>query len=119
MQKVIGHLATPLFVKIAGAVFLALIVALGIAAALYQAERNHSRKVEGQLSKANALIEVQNEAVANLEAEGKELRANVERARKEGEAGIRRADRLASELEKERPLSGECRTPEQVLRAGL
>lgn len=95
------------------------LIAVGVQSLRLAASEREAAKWQSQLAKANALIEIQNEAVAALEAEGKELRANVERARKEGEAGIRRADRLASELEKERPLSGQCLTPEAVLRADL
>jgi hypothetical protein len=81
-----------------------------------QAQR-HSAKVEAQLAKANALIEIQNEAVKQLKLDSDKLQADVERARKEGERGIAEAVSQAGKL-RNTPANG-CRTPEMVLRADL
>lgn len=49
-------------------IVLALLLALSM-------EKRHSAKVEGQLSKANALIEVQNAGIAEAHSEGERMKA--------------------------------------------
>jgi hypothetical protein len=92
-----------------------LLFGLGIQTLRLAASERHSEKVGAQLAKANALIEIQNEAVAKLEADGRRLTADVENARKAGAEGIRSA-RLEAAALRDTPANG-CPTPIEIMEA--
>lgn len=93
-------------------------VVLALLLALWACDRERD-KLRDQLSKANALIEVQNSAVDALKAESNARTKAAQRELVEAKRGSARAEVVARQLEKDRPLSGACRTPPEVLRAGL
>ncbi|MBA3678415.1 MAG: hypothetical protein H0W74_13610 [Sphingosinicella sp.] len=92
-----------------------LLLAFGLQTLRLAACERHSGKVEAQLARANALIEVQNEQVAAMEADGRRLTAKVEKARAAGEKGIEAARAQAARV-RVTPANG-CATPAAIMEA--
>ena len=115
----IARLATPLFVKIGGGIILSLLVALGISVMLYKGERRHSAKLQTRVIESEAMLSVQNAAVDALRLEGERKAAEAKAALAEARKASERVEVTAKVLERERPLSGKCETPPEIMGAGL
>lgn len=113
------NLFAPLAMKIAGGIVALLLIVIFILYLSLQGEKRHSRKVEGKLATANAMIETQNAAVNAWKAEAERRSQAAQEALQRAKAQSKVSEATARRIEAPRPLSGRCQTPTEVREAGL
>lgn len=112
-------LFAPLGMKVAGGLIALLMATCLVLFLNGKAADRRADKFQGQLATANALIETQNSAVEALKTESDIRTKAAQRALVEAKREAVKAESVARQLERGAPLSGECRTPEGVMKAGL
>ncbi len=82
-------------------------------------ETRRADKLQVRLTETNAKLEIQNDAVDDLKADGERRKKAAEDALQRAKQGTARAEAVARQIEAPAPLSGRCETPKAVLSAEL
>lgn len=113
------NLFAPLAMKVSGGI---IAILLGVCLFLYLNGLGESRradKLQIRLTETNAKLEIQNEAIADMEADMARRKKAAEDALQRAKQGSAKAEEVARRIESPAPLSGKCRTSDLVLRADL